>query len=192
MPGGGRSDVILRFPGISPDEAWYQQGPMRRRQARGVQYAPALATPATGMVRWRETMLYLKANDVGTVYEIGAGRVLTGIARRFDGIEARIQHQRRMGVLGQLVQQQAAERGLAGAHFAGELHESAAAALLDAVEQVRQGIPMVFAEEHVMRVRGDRERRLFEAVVLQIHGGLRRGWGGVDGAPRLPQGGPGD
>jgi hypothetical protein len=51
--GGGRSDVILRFPGISADEAWYQQGPMRRRQARGVQYAPAVMAPATGVVRWR-------------------------------------------------------------------------------------------------------------------------------------------
>jgi [acyl-carrier-protein] S-malonyltransferase len=41
------------------------------------------------MVRWRETMLYLKSNGVSTVYEVGAGRVLTGIARRFEGIEAR-------------------------------------------------------------------------------------------------------
>ena len=48
-----------------------------------------LVEQVTGMVRWRETMLYLKANGVGTVYEVGAGRVLTGIARRFDGIEAR-------------------------------------------------------------------------------------------------------
>jgi [acyl-carrier-protein] S-malonyltransferase len=48
-----------------------------------------LVEQVTGMVRWRETMLYLKANGVGTVYEVGAGRVLTGIARRFEGIEAR-------------------------------------------------------------------------------------------------------
>lgn len=48
-----------------------------------------LVEQVTGMVRWRETMLYLKANGVGTVYEIGAGRVLTGIARRFEGVEAR-------------------------------------------------------------------------------------------------------
>jgi [acyl-carrier-protein] S-malonyltransferase len=34
-------------------------------------------------------MLYLKSNGVSTVYEVGAGRVLTGIARRFEGIEAR-------------------------------------------------------------------------------------------------------
>ena len=48
-----------------------------------------LVEQVTGMVRWRETMLYLKANGVGTVYEVGAGRVLTGITRRFEGIEAR-------------------------------------------------------------------------------------------------------
>ena len=48
-----------------------------------------LVEQVTGMVRWRETMLFLKANRASTVYEIGAGRVLTGIARRFDGVEAR-------------------------------------------------------------------------------------------------------
>jgi [acyl-carrier-protein] S-malonyltransferase len=48
-----------------------------------------LVEQVTGMVRWRETMLYLKANGVDTVYEVGSGRVLTGIARRFDGVEAR-------------------------------------------------------------------------------------------------------
>ena len=48
-----------------------------------------LVAQVTGMVRWRETMLYLKTNGVGSVYEVGAGRVLAGIARRFDGIEAK-------------------------------------------------------------------------------------------------------
>jgi [acyl-carrier-protein] S-malonyltransferase len=48
-----------------------------------------LVEQVTGMVRWRETMLYLKGNGVGAVYEVGAGRVLTGIARRFEGIKAK-------------------------------------------------------------------------------------------------------
>jgi [acyl-carrier-protein] S-malonyltransferase len=48
-----------------------------------------LVEQVTGMVRWRETMAYLAGHDVDTVYELGAGRVLTGIARRFEGIEAR-------------------------------------------------------------------------------------------------------
>jgi len=48
-----------------------------------------LVEQVTGMVRWRETMLFLAGHGVNTVYEVGAGRVLTGIARRFDGVEAR-------------------------------------------------------------------------------------------------------
>jgi [acyl-carrier-protein] S-malonyltransferase len=48
-----------------------------------------LVEQVTGVVRWRETMDYLKTNGVDTIYEVGAGRVLTGIARRYEGIEAR-------------------------------------------------------------------------------------------------------
>ena len=47
-----------------------------------------LIEQVTGMVRWRETMQFLCKNGINTVYEVGAGRVLTGIARRFDGIQA--------------------------------------------------------------------------------------------------------
>mgnify|MGYP005844766945 CR=1 FL=1 len=48
-----------------------------------------LVEQVTGMVRWRESMLYLKEKGVDAVYEVGAGRVLTGLAKRFDGFEAR-------------------------------------------------------------------------------------------------------
>jgi len=48
-----------------------------------------LVEQVTGRVRWRESMLYLQSQGVSTVYEVGAGRVLSGIARRFDGLEAK-------------------------------------------------------------------------------------------------------
>jgi [acyl-carrier-protein] S-malonyltransferase len=48
-----------------------------------------LVEQVTGMVRWRESMLYLRDQGVDSLYEIGAGRVLTGLARRFEGFEAR-------------------------------------------------------------------------------------------------------
>jgi len=47
-----------------------------------------LIEQVTGMVRWRESMLYLQAQGVDSIYEIGAGKVLSGIARRFEGLQA--------------------------------------------------------------------------------------------------------
>ncbi len=35
-------------------------------------------------MRWRETVSWFAQNDVTTLYEIGAGKVLTGLARRID------------------------------------------------------------------------------------------------------------
>lgn len=43
-----------------------------------------LVQQVTGRVRWRETVLWFASNDVTDVYEIGAGKVLTGLARRID------------------------------------------------------------------------------------------------------------
>jgi [acyl-carrier-protein] S-malonyltransferase len=47
-----------------------------------------LIEQVTGVVRWRESMMYLQAQGVTSVYEVGAGKVLSGIARRFDGLQA--------------------------------------------------------------------------------------------------------
>jgi [acyl-carrier-protein] S-malonyltransferase len=43
-----------------------------------------LVEQVTGQVRWRETVEWFAANNVTTLYEIGAGKVLTGLARRID------------------------------------------------------------------------------------------------------------
>jgi [acyl-carrier-protein] S-malonyltransferase len=36
------------------------------------------------MVRWRESVAYMVGEGVDTFYEIGAGKVLSGLARRID------------------------------------------------------------------------------------------------------------
>ncbi len=44
-----------------------------------------LVEQVTGMVRWRECVLYMKEEGVDTYVEIGAGKVLSGLLRRIDG-----------------------------------------------------------------------------------------------------------
>ncbi len=43
-----------------------------------------LIEQVTGRVRWRECVGYMAANGVDTLYEVGSGRVLTGLARRIE------------------------------------------------------------------------------------------------------------
>jgi [acyl-carrier-protein] S-malonyltransferase len=43
-----------------------------------------LVEQVTGMVRWRESVLYMKEQGVDTLVELGAGKVLTGLTKRID------------------------------------------------------------------------------------------------------------
>ena len=43
-----------------------------------------LVEQVTGLVRWRESVLYMKAQNVEQLVELGAGRVLSGLAKRID------------------------------------------------------------------------------------------------------------
>lgn len=43
-----------------------------------------LVEQVTGTVRWRETVLFMAANGITQVYEIGAGKVLAGLVGRID------------------------------------------------------------------------------------------------------------
>ncbi|MFN3765287.1 MAG: ACP S-malonyltransferase [Aliihoeflea sp.] len=44
----------------------------------------SLVQQVTGQVRWRETIEWFAANDVTTLYEVGTGKVLSGLARRIN------------------------------------------------------------------------------------------------------------
>jgi [acyl-carrier-protein] S-malonyltransferase len=43
-----------------------------------------LVEQVTGMVRWRESVLYMKAQGVTELVELGAGKVLSGLTKRID------------------------------------------------------------------------------------------------------------
>lgn len=48
-----------------------------------------LVEQVTGTVRWRESVQFLAAHGVTRLYEIGSGKVLTGLVKRIvDGVEA--------------------------------------------------------------------------------------------------------
>jgi len=46
--------------------------------------ARRLVEQVTGRVRWRETVEWFGDNGVATLYEVGSGRVLSGLARRIN------------------------------------------------------------------------------------------------------------
>lgn len=46
--------------------------------------AASLVEQVTGRVRWRETVEWFGANGVKALYELGSGKVLSGLARRID------------------------------------------------------------------------------------------------------------
>ena len=55
------------------------------RPVREASDMPALLVrQVTAMVRWRESVLHMAGEGVDTLIEVGAGRVLTGLARRID------------------------------------------------------------------------------------------------------------
>jgi len=44
-----------------------------------------LVEQVTGLVRWRESVTYLRNQGIDTLIELGAGKVLSGLTRRIDG-----------------------------------------------------------------------------------------------------------
>jgi len=43
-----------------------------------------LVKQVVGRVRWRESILTMKAQGIETLVEVGAGKVLTGLTKRID------------------------------------------------------------------------------------------------------------
>ena len=53
-------------------------------EVRAEKITDLLVRQVTGRVRWTETIKYAKKNGIEKVYEIGAGKVLTGLTKRID------------------------------------------------------------------------------------------------------------
>src|SRR5262249_40971123 len=85
--------------------------------------------------------------------------------------EDRVEDERGAALGGKLAEDRPTDRGLAGAHFAGDLNE--ALALADPEEDVIERFSVLVREEEKAGIRGDVERRLAKAVELVVHPGGR-------------------
>jgi hypothetical protein len=93
---------------------------------------------------------------------------VTDRSQKFDHRLFRIEDVRDIAVCRNLLQEEAAYRRLACTDLAGQEHEPATA--IQAVQKVRQRLPMPLAHEEVARVRCDREGNLAEAKESGVHG----------------------
>jgi [acyl-carrier-protein] S-malonyltransferase len=71
--------VVLKAPSV-PLVANVTAAPVSDPETIGRQ----LVEQVTGLVRWRETVLRLRDEGVGRLVELGAGKVLSGLAKRID------------------------------------------------------------------------------------------------------------
>jgi [acyl-carrier-protein] S-malonyltransferase len=71
---------VVRRPPVVPVVANVSVSPLTDPD----EIARRLVEQVTGRVRWRETVEWFAAHGVTTLYEIGAGKVLSGLARRID------------------------------------------------------------------------------------------------------------
>ena len=53
-------------------------------QSEAMTKAKRLIEQVTGRVRWAESVKYMHKEGVGQIWEIGSGKVLTGLARRIE------------------------------------------------------------------------------------------------------------
>ena len=79
-----------------------------------------------------------------------------------------VQYDRDVSIVGHSIQQQRTnERGLAGADFAGELHEPTA--FRNAINEVRERLAMPLTHEEVTGIGRYRERFLVESEKAGVH-----------------------
>ena len=74
-----RADVDIKAPGVPVIANVVAEAVSDPAKIRDL-----LVAQVTGSVRWRESVLYMGAQGVSDVWEIGAGKALSGMVRRID------------------------------------------------------------------------------------------------------------
>ena len=94
-------------------------------------------------------------------------QLFTDSQQEFAGCDARIQDDGDVGMMRHARQQRAHHRGFAGSHFPGQLDE--AAGLVDAVQQMRQGLGVTLTQIEIARIRSDGEGLFAETEEAGVH-----------------------
>lgn len=74
------ADIALRAPSVP-----LVANVIASEVADPAQIKNLLVEQVTGMVRWRESVMYMKTRGVTETVELGAGKVLTGLTKRIEG-----------------------------------------------------------------------------------------------------------
>ena len=106
--------------------------------------------------------------DTGRILRIFNTEFVAHGRDEFRGCHLRIEHHGDIHVDGYLLHQAAADGGLAGTDFTRQLNK--AAALPQAIQQVRQCLAVAGAHIEKPRVRCNRERLLGKIEMVQVHG----------------------
>ena len=77
--GSALAEVVIQPPRIAVVANVTAQAVEEPEEIRAL-----LVQQVTGMVRWRESVLYMKERGVYSLVELGAGKVLSGLTRRID------------------------------------------------------------------------------------------------------------
>jgi len=88
-PAAGAMAEALAKVSVKPPRVPLVANVLARPVTEPTEIVASLIEQVTGTVRWRESVLYMTQAGVTSFYEIGAGRVLTGLIKRIaEGVEA--------------------------------------------------------------------------------------------------------
>lgn len=85
QPAADRMAEALEKTAIAPPAAPVVSNVLAEAVSEPSRIRRLLVEQVTGAVRWRESVLYMKGQGVETLVELGAGKVLSGLAKRIDG-----------------------------------------------------------------------------------------------------------
>ena len=94
-------------------------------------------------------------------------QLIADSGKQLHRIECGVENNGDIGVLRQLLKQAAVNRGLASAHLSRQQNKAAASA--DAIEQVRQSIPVTGTHKEIARIDRYRKGRFCKPEILVVH-----------------------